>query len=157
MSMKVHPADLCIDLLLCMIGRVHFATSRNVNYICYKCNRFGHRSHEWMKKRFQSHDNWCNNYGQHERDDIMSRSQRPAWNQRRSAPASSISLSVLVAGYNNMIKRRRSNWCDGRSSNQLFDMNTVCFYNNASDHVAKFSRERTNEQMKERPAPKTVN
>lgn len=58
---------------------------------------------------------------------------------------------------NSMTRRRWSNQFDRRSSNHVFGMNTVWFFNNASGHEAEPGRERTNQQKKVRPTPKNAN
>lgn len=103
-----------------------FSASRNINYICYNCNGSGHRSNECMKKMTHAHGNQHNNYA-----------------QRRNPPARSRYQLKLIADYNGMTLRRRSNRSDRRSSNHPVGMNAIYFYGNISSHTIEPGKAKT--------------
>lgn len=136
---------------------MHIHSPDYANVICYQCNGFGHRSHECKKKNSQSYGSRWNNHAQYGSSYRVYEKQRPTGNKRRSVLEQSRNPWRPIAGYNGIIRKGRGNWYVRRSPKHLIGINVICYYNNASDHVVEFGKERSMEQKKVNITPRAVN
>lgn len=126
---------------------------KNVNFVCYNCNRIGHTSYECRKKNMHSYGNQWINHAQCERSYRGYEQHRTSWNERRNIPAQSRNSRNLVTSQNGIVKKGRANLYVRRFPNHEVRMDDLCYYSTTSSCDVEFGSARINQHEKKKPSP----